>query len=197
MPPNAPWGMPPGMMHPGNSSIDEAVIMAQIDPDIIAKAADWSEHKAPDGRFYYYNSKKQESVWEKPQALKDLESKIQTIKMIFDFNFFKFSAAKLAAAQGISARVNQGNEEDAAGTGNVSAGDTGGNQKPLDAQARPGNVNEIKDQKEQDTNDKERKKRDDEDAAKRKKEEEEKAKELKVQDKSRPISSTPVPGTPW
>lgn len=32
---------------------------------------------------------------------------------------------------------------------------------------------------------------------KKKKEEEEKAKELKAQDKSRPVSSTPVPGTPW
>lgn len=36
-----------------------------------------------------------------------------------------------------------------------------------------------------------------EEEAKRKKEEEEKAKEVKVQDKSRPVSSTPVPGTPW
>lgn len=36
-----------------------------------------------------------------------------------------------------------------------------------------------------------------EEEAKRKKEEEDKAKETKVQDKSRPISSTPVPGTPW
>lgn len=31
----------------------------------------------------------------------------------------------------------------------------------------------------------------------KKKEEEDKAKEIKPQDKSRPISSTPVPGTPW
>lgn len=31
----------------------------------------------------------------------------------------------------------------------------------------------------------------------KKKEEEDKAKEMKPQDKSRPISSTPVPGTPW
>lgn len=36
-----------------------------------------------------------------------------------------------------------------------------------------------------------------EEEAKKKKEEEEKPKEVKVQDKSRPISSTPVPGTPW
>jgi hypothetical protein len=47
----------------------------QIDPDIVARAAEWTEHKAPDGRSYYYNAKAGESVWEKPQALKDLESK--------------------------------------------------------------------------------------------------------------------------
>lgn len=73
-----PWGMAPGLL-PGMSApmnpIDEAAILAKIDPDIIAKASEWSEHKSPDGRFYYYNSKKSESVWEKPQTLKDLESK--------------------------------------------------------------------------------------------------------------------------
>lgn len=35
------------------------------------------------------------------------------------------------------------------------------------------------------------------DEIRKKKEEEDKAKEMKPQDKSRPISSTPVPGTPW
>jgi transcription elongation regulator 1 len=38
----------------------------------------------------------------------------------------------------------------------------------------------------------------DEEEARKKSEEEERAKELqKAQDKSRPVSSTPVPGTPW
>lgn len=46
-------------------------------------------------------------------------------------------------------------------------------------------------------NEEEEKKVKQEEEAKRKKEEEEKAKEAKAQDKSRPISSTPVPGTPW
>lgn len=67
-----PWGVPP--LVAAHQQMDEANILAQVDPDIIAKASEWSEHKAPDGRFYYYNAKKGESVWEKPQALKDLES---------------------------------------------------------------------------------------------------------------------------
>ena len=35
--------------------------------------SEWSEHKMPDGRLYYYNSKTKESVWEKPEALKTKE----------------------------------------------------------------------------------------------------------------------------
>ncbi|CRK98441.1 CLUMA_CG011798, isoform A [Clunio marinus] len=31
---------------------------------------EWSEHKAPDGRTYYYNSITKQSHWEKPEALK-------------------------------------------------------------------------------------------------------------------------------
>ena len=64
-------GMPPSAI----PAINEAEVMSKIDPEIIAKASEWTEHKAPDGRFYYYHAKKSESVWEKPQALKDLESK--------------------------------------------------------------------------------------------------------------------------
>lgn len=33
-------------------------------------AFEWSEHRAPDGRIYYYNSATKESRWEKPDALK-------------------------------------------------------------------------------------------------------------------------------
>ena len=45
----------------------------ELDPSLVVRAADWTEHKAPDGKSYYYNAKTQESVWEKPQPLKDLE----------------------------------------------------------------------------------------------------------------------------
>lgn len=100
MPPGVtPWGLPPGLLPPGMFSfvcikffyrnfnffvavnipsalpaINEAEILSKIDPNIIAKAREWTEHKAPDGRFYYHHAKKGESVWEKPQPLKDLES---------------------------------------------------------------------------------------------------------------------------
>lgn len=71
-PPTAPW-MPPPMQQLA-AAVDEAAVMAQIDPEIMVKAAEWTEHKAPDGRSYYYHAKKGESVWEKPQPMKDLES---------------------------------------------------------------------------------------------------------------------------
>ena len=31
---------------------------------------EWSEHKAPDGRTYYYNAVTKQSHWEKPDVLK-------------------------------------------------------------------------------------------------------------------------------
>ncbi len=33
----------------------------------------WTEHDAPDGKKYYYNSETQQSVWEKPQELTDFQ----------------------------------------------------------------------------------------------------------------------------
>lgn len=50
-------------------------LCVKLDPELVAKAGEWTEHRAPDGRPYYYNGKTAESVWEKPQALKDIESK--------------------------------------------------------------------------------------------------------------------------
>lgn len=169
-----PWGMPPGLipgMQPHINPIEEAAVMAKVDPEIVAKASEWTEHKAPDGRFYYYNAKKGESVWEKPQPLKDLET------------------AKLAAAQGISTRP----DTEIAGLPieipgkqlqNPVIATNGGEVVP------PSVVIAVV----EDDAEKQKKKEED---AKRKKEEEEKMKEQKAQDKSRPISSTPVPGTPW
>jgi len=32
--------------------------------------SEWTEHKAPDGRIYYYNNLTKQSSWEKPDELK-------------------------------------------------------------------------------------------------------------------------------
>jgi pre-mRNA-processing factor 40 len=35
-----------------------------------AKKSLWTEHKAPDGRIYFYNAETKQSSWEKPDDLK-------------------------------------------------------------------------------------------------------------------------------
>ncbi|KAL1508885.1 hypothetical protein ABEB36_003707 [Hypothenemus hampei] len=173
MPPGGPWGMPPGLLPPQASApsalpaINEAEILSKVDPEVIAKAREWTEHKAPDGRLYYHHAQKGESVWEKPQAVKDLE------------------IAKLAAAQGISTRSkDEIPKQLSSDTGKTSSSQGNGESVKEDT---------IKD-KEAETKEKLEKLQEE---IKKKKEEEEKEKEKKAQDKSRPVSSTPVPGTPW
>nr|CAD7392516.1 unnamed protein product [Timema cristinae] len=246
MPPpgqGGPWGMPPqgmgGMGPPpqhssgisgpsmasgpgGPNSVQgqvppQAEDTSQIDPEIVAKAAEWTEHKAPDGRSYFYNAKAGESVWEKPQAMKDLET------------------AKLAAAQGVSTLPSSGGgggvggSGSAVGSGSSSAGglpggggggtpssladssdgetEVPGSQEPAPLVNGRETPSAQAEQMERELEEEERRKRrlaEEEaeeaaaEAARKKKEEEDKAKEAqKVQDKSRPVSSTPVPGTPW
>lgn len=41
-----------------------------------AVVSSWSEHKAPDGRTYFYNALTKESRWEKPEELKTLTEKL-------------------------------------------------------------------------------------------------------------------------
>ena len=36
----------------------------------------WTEHKAPDGRCYYYNAATKQSSWEKPEDLKTPAEKV-------------------------------------------------------------------------------------------------------------------------
>ncbi|KAL9897219.1 uncharacterized protein ACN2A1_007306 isoform 1-T1 [Glossina fuscipes fuscipes] len=76
---NAPWGMPwnqhmhsiPVQEKPAKNLIIKPGV---IDPAVIGWAAEWSEHRAPDGRPFYYHAGRGESVWEKPQALRDTEA---------------------------------------------------------------------------------------------------------------------------
>lgn len=59
----SPWMIPPAQ--PAN---------VMIDPAVVAKANEWTEHTSPDGRTFYYNASKSTSVWEKPEAIRDLEA---------------------------------------------------------------------------------------------------------------------------
>ena len=58
-------GGPGGPMGPGGAP---PWAMPQMGP-----GCKWSEHTSPEGKKYYYNSETQESIWEKPQELKDWE----------------------------------------------------------------------------------------------------------------------------
>ncbi|KAL1115966.1 hypothetical protein AAG570_005461 [Ranatra chinensis] len=212
-PGGGPWSVPPGPMpmqqqpptisappvvaNPIPMQTDDAST-PQIDPEIVARAAEWTEHRAPDGRLYYYNAKAGESVWEKPQALKDLET------------------AKLAAAQGITATAGKTGDESmdtstqghtgAVGNGTEDSSMTELNKSAVtvNGEAGGGDRGDSDDEKDKETTVVVEKQ-------KRQQQEEEKAKNAAAaaaaaaaaeahkqqQDKSKPVSSTPVPGTPW
>lgn len=63
--------MPPMMVPPAMKPIE-------LEADKV-----WTEHKAPDGRTYYYNSVTKESRWEKPDELKT------EVRLII-FKFFQY-----------------------------------------------------------------------------------------------------------
>ncbi|XP_050432736.1 pre-mRNA-processing factor 40 homolog B [Adelges cooleyi] len=74
-----PPGIPPPFMPPYNMSMPGEIVGApvtfanavpQSKNDETKPASDWTEHKAPDGRSYYYNSVTKQSSWEKPDELK-------------------------------------------------------------------------------------------------------------------------------
>ncbi|MBN3294455.1 PR40A factor, partial [Polypterus senegalus] len=72
--------MIPGMVVPGlpPSTISSPALTVQqtaagSDPSVLdtqRKTCLWTEHKAPDGRTYFYNSETKQSTWEKPDELK-------------------------------------------------------------------------------------------------------------------------------
>jgi len=108
------------------------------------EAASITEHEAPDGKKYYFNTKTNASVWEKPACMTDvsvLESKLETLKAN------KIEKRTLAEATKKAAKS-------AAAAAAVAAASDNNKESELS--------------------------------------EEEKAKQ-----RSKPISSTAVPGTPW
>ncbi|KAK9505433.1 hypothetical protein O3M35_009496 [Rhynocoris fuscipes] len=84
-PPGIPFGIPPpGFAFPGQV-IGEPT---KNGPEVLKnneekdgeeskdKKNDWTEHKAPDGRIYYYNTVTKKSLWEKPDELKSPAEKL-------------------------------------------------------------------------------------------------------------------------
>lgn len=68
-----PWG---SQVHqPLLSSHDpgKQALIISVDPEVRRLASEWIEYKTPEGKSYYFNSKSQESVWEKPKPLLELE----------------------------------------------------------------------------------------------------------------------------
>lgn len=158
----APWGMmppgfvPPPMMMPGME------LNSKIDPVILANAAEWSEHRSPDGRMYYYSMKTSESVWEKPEALRNLD-------MARDV-----AAAKLRKEAELKMEQKSDSQIDMSFPPKLMNGSNSdiGSFKRKDEELQESNKKAKLDEKP-------------------------KLEKLKVQDKTRPVSSTPVEGTPW
>lgn len=186
---NQPWNpmntqWPNVHMNPLNTLVDPKDTVhtinskpGEIDPTIIAKAAEWTEHRAPDGRPYYYHAQRGQSVWEKPQEIRDLE---MARMAAFSSNTPTVSAPTPTATQIALAHSAQ-----SANANTVATPTTLQTKQPsLEHLATSPNVaTEVEN-----------------DASKKleeKKKKEEKPQPQKVQDKTRPISSTPISGTPW
>lgn len=81
MPPFAQFPMHPQMMMPpmmANMAANPQMLF--IPPEIRLAAMEWLQYKTPEGKPYYFSSKTQQSVWEKPKALVDLEQALNKIK---------------------------------------------------------------------------------------------------------------------
>ncbi|KAG8129500.1 hypothetical protein E2320_016409 [Naja naja] len=62
---------PPVIPNPLTGAMQQNVILGGSPVlDTGRKKPAWSEHKAPDGRIYYYNAETKQSSWEKPDELK-------------------------------------------------------------------------------------------------------------------------------
>lgn len=52
-----------------------------VDTGLRMRAAEWTEYRTPDGKSYFFSVKSQQSVWDKPDVLKELDG-IQLILLL-------------------------------------------------------------------------------------------------------------------
>lgn len=82
MPPFAQFPMHPQlMMPPLMANIANSQKMMLVPPEIRMAAMEWMEYKTPQNKPYYFSTKTQQSVWEKPKALIDLEQALNKINI--------------------------------------------------------------------------------------------------------------------
>lgn len=65
--------VPPGNVQPMAGMPPMATpfpVFSMPPPGFPPAQCEWSEHKSPDGRIYYYNTVTKQSAWEKPDELK-------------------------------------------------------------------------------------------------------------------------------
>jgi transcription elongation regulator 1 len=78
-PGGAPYGMPPpGFPPPWGMPPPGGMPPPWAGgPAPFVEPCDWSEHTSPDGKKYYYNAKSGESVWEKPKEFAEYEKRMK------------------------------------------------------------------------------------------------------------------------
>ena len=65
--------MLPGMVMP--PGLIPNPLIPGVQP-VLIPALEWREHKAPDGRTYYYNIRTMQTRWDKPKELEEHEKKV-------------------------------------------------------------------------------------------------------------------------
>ncbi|KYO39974.1 hypothetical protein Y1Q_0015762 [Alligator mississippiensis] len=69
--PAGPVPVPRALLNPLVAAVQQSVTGSSSPArDLSRKKPPWTEHKAPDGRTYYYNCDSKQSTWEKPDDLK-------------------------------------------------------------------------------------------------------------------------------
>jgi len=136
---------------------------------------DWTEHTSPDGKKYYYNAKSGESVWEKPKELAGWERRRHAMPPGGPQGAAPGGsvAAAVAAAAAAAKAAKEKQAED------VASGKAAPEQEQAAAAAHKSEEPKPVEQQQQ------------QQQAILPKE------KPKPQDESGPVSSTPVPGTPW
>lgn len=90
-------GMPPAFPTPGGSN-PQVQSVSQSNSASNSPLGDkqdkkvWTEHKAPDGRTYYYNHISKQSSWEKPD---DLKSKAELMLSNCPWKEYKSDSGKI------------------------------------------------------------------------------------------------------